>query len=140
MTTTPADGMPTTRGMNFYLADPNLAFVCASVMRPDDLARARPHLLAMGEVAGGELAALAAVADRNPPVLRPYDEAGRRVDWREGQSARKLLAGALYLKKWLRPPPPPASVFTARECDWLPALVDWTPVGAEARADPTGGC
>jgi alkylation response protein AidB-like acyl-CoA dehydrogenase len=80
MTTPPADGMPTTRGTNFYLADPNLAFVCASVMRPDDLARARPHLVAMGEVAGGELDALAAVADRNPPVLRAYDEAGRRVD------------------------------------------------------------
>jgi hypothetical protein len=38
MTTPPADGMPTTRGTNFYLADPNLAFVCASVMRADDLA------------------------------------------------------------------------------------------------------
>jgi hypothetical protein len=27
MTTPPADGMPTTRGTSFYLADPNLAFV-----------------------------------------------------------------------------------------------------------------
>jgi len=26
MTTPPADGMPTTRGTNFYLADPDLAF------------------------------------------------------------------------------------------------------------------
>ena len=80
MATPPADGMPTTRGTNFYLADPNLAFVCATVMQPDDLARARPHLVAMGEVAGGELDALAAIADRHPPVLRAYDEAGRRVD------------------------------------------------------------
>jgi hypothetical protein len=80
MTTPPADGMPTTRGTNFYLADPNLAFVCAGVMTPDDLARARPHLIAMGEVAGGELDALAAVADRHPPELRTYDETGRRVD------------------------------------------------------------
>jgi alkylation response protein AidB-like acyl-CoA dehydrogenase len=80
MTTPPADGMPTTRGTNFYLADPNLAFVCATVMTPDDLERARPHLTAMGEVAGGELDALAAVADRNPPVLRTHDEMGRRVD------------------------------------------------------------
>jgi hypothetical protein len=39
MTTPPADGMPTTRGTNFYLADPNLAFGCASIMCPDDLAR-----------------------------------------------------------------------------------------------------
>lgn len=72
--------MPTTRGTNFYLVDPNLAFVCATVMRPDDLERAGPHLAAMGEVAGGELDALAAVADRHPPVLRAYDETGRRVD------------------------------------------------------------
>jgi acyl-CoA dehydrogenase len=62
MTTVPADGMPSTRGTNFYLADPNLAFVCATVMAADDLARARPHLIAMGEVAGGELDALAGVA------------------------------------------------------------------------------
>jgi len=26
------DAMPTTRGMNFYLEDANLAFVCSSVM------------------------------------------------------------------------------------------------------------
>ena len=80
MTTPPADGMPTTRGTNFYLADPNLAFVCATVMGPADLERARPHLTAMGAVAGGELDALAAVADRNPPVLRTHDQTGRRVD------------------------------------------------------------
>jgi hypothetical protein len=55
MTIIPADGMPTTRGTNFYLADPNLASVCATVMAPDDFARARPHVVAMGEVAGGEL-------------------------------------------------------------------------------------
>jgi len=35
-----------------YLADPNLAFVCASVMEPGDFARARPHLVAMGAIAG----------------------------------------------------------------------------------------
>ncbi|HEX2440532.1 MAG TPA: acyl-CoA dehydrogenase family protein [Methylomirabilota bacterium] len=80
MTTIPADGMPTTRGTNFFLADPNLAFVCTTVMADDDLARARPHLVAMGAVAGDELDALAAVADRNPPVLRSYDETGRRID------------------------------------------------------------
>ncbi|HET7340110.1 MAG TPA: hypothetical protein VFL90_01510, partial [Methylomirabilota bacterium] len=52
--------------------------------------------------------------------------------WRERGSARKLLAGALYVRKWLRPPAPPASVLSARECAWLPALIDWTPVPAEA--------
>jgi acyl-CoA dehydrogenase len=59
--------------------------------------------------------------------------------WRDRQSARKLLAGALYLRKWLRPPAPPASVFGARECAWLPALIDWTRVPPDALA-PEAGC
>jgi len=80
MTTPPQDGMPTTRGMNFFRADPNLAFVCETVMAPDVLERARPELDAMGATAGGELDALAADADRNPPALRAFDAGGRRVD------------------------------------------------------------
>ncbi len=74
------DGMPTTRGMNFYLEDRNLQFVCESVMDAATFERARPHLAAMGEVAGGELDELAAQADKNPPALRAFDSAGRRVD------------------------------------------------------------
>lgn len=42
--------------------------------------RARPHLVDMGRVAGGDLDALAAEADRNAPTLRAYDARGRRVD------------------------------------------------------------
>jgi alkylation response protein AidB-like acyl-CoA dehydrogenase len=80
MTTPPQDGMPTTRGTNLFRADPNLAFVCETVMSPDTLERARPELDAMGAVAGEELDALAADADRNPPTLRAFDAAGRRVD------------------------------------------------------------
>jgi len=74
------DGMPTTRGMNFYLEDRNLQFLCEAVMDAETFARARPHLVEMGEVAGGELDDLAAQADKNPPVLRAFDQAGRRVD------------------------------------------------------------
>src|SRR3989338_7248279 len=74
------DAMPTTRGLNFYLADPNLEFVCSTVMDPATLARARPHLVALGAVAGDELDALATQADRTPPVLRAWDERGQRVD------------------------------------------------------------
>ena len=80
MTTPAQDGMPTTRGTNLFRADPNLAFVCESVMAPDVLERARPELDAMGAVAGDELDALAADADRNPPTLRAFDASGRRVD------------------------------------------------------------
>lgn len=74
------DGMPTTRGLNFYVADPNLEFVCSTVMEADVLERARPLLLEMGAVAGDELDRLAAEADRHPPALCQYDGRGRRVD------------------------------------------------------------
>jgi len=74
------DAMPSTRGLNFYLADPNLEFVCSTVMAPGDLERARPHLVEMGAVAGDELDALAAEADRNPPALRTHDARGARID------------------------------------------------------------
>jgi alkylation response protein AidB-like acyl-CoA dehydrogenase len=74
------DAMPSTRGLNFYLADPNLEFVCSSVMEPAVFERARGHLLEMGAIAGGELDALAAEADRNPPALRAWDERGQRID------------------------------------------------------------
>jgi acyl-CoA dehydrogenase len=74
------DGMPTTRGMNFYLEDRNLQFLCETVMDAATFERARPHLIDLGEVAGGELDELAAQADKNPPVLRGFDPSGRRVD------------------------------------------------------------
>ena len=74
------DAMPTTRGLNFYLEDRNLQFLCELVMDAGTFERARPHLTAMGEVAGGELDELAAQADKNPPTLRAFDQGGRRVD------------------------------------------------------------
>jgi alkylation response protein AidB-like acyl-CoA dehydrogenase len=81
MADTPAqDGMPTTRGMNFFLVDGGFQQLCESVMGGEVYGRARPHLVAMGEVAGGELDALAHAADKNPPILRGWDERGQRVD------------------------------------------------------------
>lgn len=74
------DAMPTTKGLNFYLEDPGFQLLCESVMGPAVFERARPHLIALGEIAGDELDALATLADRNPPVLRAWDERGRRVD------------------------------------------------------------
>src|SRR5512146_2398150 len=75
-----SDAMPTTRGLNFFVADPNLEFVCSTVMDAATLERARPYLVDIGAVAGDELDVLAADADRNPPVLRAFDARGRRVD------------------------------------------------------------
>ena len=75
-----ADAMPMTRGLNYYLTDANLQFVCSTVMDPETLERARQHLIDMGDVAGNELDALAAEADRNPPLLRAFDACGSRID------------------------------------------------------------
>ena len=75
-----SDAMPTTRGLNFYVEDRHLDRLCAAVMGREVYERARPHLLDLGAVAGDELDALAAQADKHPPVLRTYDERGARVD------------------------------------------------------------
>jgi alkylation response protein AidB-like acyl-CoA dehydrogenase len=72
--------MPSTRGMNFFDADPNLAFALRECASEEDHARALPLLRELGGVAGGELDALAMAADRNPPVLRSFDEQGTRID------------------------------------------------------------
>src|SRR5262249_16859984 len=69
------DAMPTTRGLNFYLEDRNLQFLCELVMDAATFERARPHLTAMGEVDE-----LAGQADKNPPTLRAFDQGGQRVD------------------------------------------------------------
>lgn len=76
----PNSGMPTTRGLNFFEADPNLLHALRAYAAPADVQRALPHLRELGRIAGSELDELAARADANPPVLRNFDEHGNRVD------------------------------------------------------------
>jgi hypothetical protein len=130
---TAPDAMPTTRGLDFYATDPNLEFVCSTVLGPAELERARPHLAAMGRVAGGELDALAAEADRHPPVLRTWDARGQRVHEIVRHTAYEAMERiSLYARKWLCPPPPRTGVFSPVSLAWLDAIVDWTPVPADA--------
>jgi len=72
--------MPSTRGMNFFSADPNLERAIRAYAEPGDVERALPLLAEVGRCAGDELDELAAVADANPPVLRTHDRLGQRVD------------------------------------------------------------
>jgi hypothetical protein len=44
---------------------------------------------------------------------------------------RTLVVAALYVRKYLRPPAPPAPLLPARALDQLGALIDWTPVPAD---------
>jgi hypothetical protein len=115
-----SDAMPTTRGSNFYLADPNLEFVCATVMTAEELARAR-------------------VRTWWPWARSPAASWTRWPPWPTSCPMSLTDAYPLYVKRWLRPPPAPASALTARECEWLDAIVDWAPTPAEALAAVTGG-
>ena len=66
--------------MNLYREDRNLRFVLARALPAAQLALAEPLLDELGHAAGDELDRLAATADRTPPVLRPFDRQGVRVD------------------------------------------------------------
>jgi hypothetical protein len=61
-----SDAMPTTRGTNFYLSDPNLEFVCSTVMRAEDLARECGWLDAIVDWTPIPAEALAAVTAGQP--------------------------------------------------------------------------
>ena len=58
---------------------------------------------------------------------------GQQLRERTGD-CRKLLAALLYIRRWLRPPAPPAPLLPPEALPWLDALADWTPVPAEALA------
>jgi alkylation response protein AidB-like acyl-CoA dehydrogenase len=60
-------------------------------------------------------------------------EEGQTLAAKRGD-AHKLLVAALYVRRWLRPPAPPAPSVPARALEWLPALVDWAPLPREALA------
>ncbi len=72
--------MPGTEGLNFYEADPNLRAALRRYLDPAPMQHAERILREAGEIAGGELNRLAAVADGNPPRLEQYDARGARVD------------------------------------------------------------
>jgi len=52
------------------------------------------------------------------------------------QDFRKLLVGALYVQRWLRPRDPSAPVFNARDLGWLEAIVAWSPIPSSALGRP----
>ncbi len=79
------------RGMNFYAADTGLRALLRLYAPSMLLAHLEPHLNRLGELAGGRLDELAAIADKNPPVLRPRDRYGRDEDWIEYHPAYREM-------------------------------------------------
>jgi len=89
-------GMPDAAGLNFFDADPNLAFALALRLAKEDYQRALPLLREAGAVAGGELDRLARIAERNPPRLIQYNARGERVDEIEYHPAYHAMERIAY--------------------------------------------
>lgn len=72
--------LPDVAGINFFTADPDLAFLLRQHLSAEDDERARSILTCMGAVASEQMDALADVANRQGPQLVQYDKRGQRID------------------------------------------------------------
>ncbi|MGE0874475.1 MAG: acyl-CoA dehydrogenase family protein [Burkholderiales bacterium] len=87
------------RGQNLYRADPGCAGLLALYLGPGLFAHLAPHLDRLGALAGGELDAHAALADRNPPVLHHRERTGedrQRIDKHPSYRRLEEVAFAEY--------------------------------------------
>jgi len=82
---------PDCRGLNFYSIDESFCDLVGLYMEPALRSHLEPHLVRLGELAGGRLDELAATADRNPPVLHSRDRFGRDEDWIEYHPAYREM-------------------------------------------------
>jgi alkylation response protein AidB-like acyl-CoA dehydrogenase len=74
---------PDSRGADFWELDASLRGLLPLYLRDELHAHLEPRLRRLGALAGGRLDQLAAVADRNPPILHARDRWGRDRDWIE---------------------------------------------------------
>jgi alkylation response protein AidB-like acyl-CoA dehydrogenase len=87
----PAATLPDSRGSNLFTADPDFDPLLGVYLPAALHAHLRPHLERLGALAGGELDALAAAADRNPPQLRSRTRTGEDREWIEKHPAYRRL-------------------------------------------------
>ena len=87
----PQQALPDSRGINLYGADPSFPALLGLYLEPKLHRHLVPHLEQMGALAGDELDALAATADRNPPVLHHRTRAGEERQWIERHPAYRRL-------------------------------------------------
>ncbi|HMK78416.1 MAG TPA: DNA alkylation response protein, partial [Xanthobacteraceae bacterium] len=71
---------PDCRGLNFFRIDRGLRQLLKFYLDAPALPRLEPHFDRLGALAGGRLDALAAIADKHPPVLHARDRQGRDED------------------------------------------------------------
>lgn len=72
--------MPDSAGVNFYTADPDLAFLLKRALSERHFEQAQETLEALGAIASQEMDDLADVANRNVPELVQFDKRGQRID------------------------------------------------------------
>jgi acyl-CoA dehydrogenase len=110
---------PDCAGMNFFALDAGVQSGIQAYL-PDDLRQTVvPHMLRLGELAGGRLDELARIADRHPPVLHARDRFGRDRETIELHPAyremEELAYGAFSIHRvshavgvfgWPQPMPP----------------------------------
>ncbi|MDW8468667.1 MAG: hypothetical protein RML56_06480 [Burkholderiales bacterium] len=64
------DGVPDSRGLNLFAADPGFRALLELHLEPALAAHLMPHMERLGAMAGAELDEWALEADKNPPALR----------------------------------------------------------------------
>jgi len=69
------EGVPESRGLNLFEADPGFRGLLELHLEPALAAHLMPHFVRLGAMAGAELDELALAADKNPPQL-----VGQRID------------------------------------------------------------
>jgi len=94
-----AEAVPDGRGLNLWRADPWGRALVGLYLPADLAAHLAPHLDRMGALAGGRLDELAALADRNPPVLQHRTRRGedaQQVEYHPAYRALEQVAFAEY--------------------------------------------
>lgn len=83
--------LPDSRGINLFRADPGYRGLLQLYLEPALFEHLLPHYDRLGELAGGELDAQAALADRNPPVLHHRARTGEDRQWIEKHPSYRRL-------------------------------------------------
>ena len=71
-----SSAVPDSYGINLYCADPSFGPLLKHHLGDRLFYHLEPHFVRLGELAGGELDDLAALADKHPPVLHPRSRRG----------------------------------------------------------------
>jgi len=85
------EGVPESRGLNLFEADPSYRGLLELHLEPKLCAHLLPHFGQLGAMAGGDLDELALEADKNPPVLN-----GQRIEKSQAYKKLEEVAFAKY--------------------------------------------